>query len=66
MAGIRANDVILSWNGDEFSDPNLLSRAIAATEIGSEVPVEIVRFSNSEPVRMTLTVKVAARPTDSL
>ena len=66
VAGIRKNDVILRWNGDEFSDPNLLSRAIAATDIGSEVPVEIVRLGNGEPVRMTLTVKVAARPNESL
>ena len=66
MAGIRRNDVILSWNAEEFSDPNLLSRAIAATEIGTQVPVEIVRFSNGQPVRMTLTVKVVARPPESL
>jgi len=66
MAGIESNDVILLWDGEEFSDPNLLSRAIAATPIGSQVPVEIVRFQGGKPVRMTLTVKVAAKPTESL
>jgi len=66
MAGIEPNDVILLWDDEEFSDPNLLSRAIAATPIGSQVSVEIIRLQGGKPVHMTLTVKVAARPTKSL
>jgi len=66
-AGMQRGDVILSWNGTEFSDPTLMSRAIAATKIGSKVPVEIVRKSDSAVERLTLTVQVAVRPrADSL
>jgi S1-C subfamily serine protease len=66
-AGMEVDDVILSWDGVEFSDPTLMSRAIAATTIGSEVPVEIVRRGENGPDRLTLTVTVATRPrNDSL
>ncbi len=63
-AGLRVHDVILSWDGIPFSDPTLLSRAIAGTPIGAEVPVEIARFLRGQPMRKTLTVKVATRPPD--
>ena len=65
-AGFDRGDVILTWEGVEFSDPTLMSRAIAASEIGSEVPVEIVRLENGVPNRKTLTVKVATKPVESL
>lgn len=66
-AGMVRGDVILSWNGEEFSDPTLMSRAIAATKIGSKVPVVIVRKGDSGMEQRTLTVQVAARPSfDSL
>ncbi len=61
-AGMLVDDVILTWNGAEFTDPTLMSRAIAATEIGSKVPVEIVRKSESVVEHLTLTVQVAVRP----
>lgn len=63
-AGLHSDDVILAWNGKEFSDPTLLSRAIAATAIGAEVPVKVVRTRNGEPHEMELKVRVAARPPD--
>lgn len=63
-AGVKANDVILSWNGEEFSDPTLLSRAIAGTPIGSEVPMTLVRTTLAGPRVKELKVKVAARPPD--
>ncbi|MBA3483940.1 MAG: trypsin-like peptidase domain-containing protein [Pirellulales bacterium] len=61
-AGLKRFDVILSWNGEEFSDPTLLSRAIAATAIGTEIPVKVVRPTNDGPEELELKVKVAARP----
>ncbi len=64
-AGLQRNDVILSWDGAEYSDPTLMSRAIAATPIGAKVPVEIVRLENGKLKQKTLKVKVAARPVDS-
>lgn len=66
-AGIRRGDVILKWNGHEFSDPTLLSRTIAGTPIGTRVPVEIVRQDRRGTRELTLEVTVAARPkNDSL
>jgi serine protease Do len=61
-AGLRRYDVILSWNGAEYDDPTLLSRAIAATPVGDPVPVKIVRSTDEGPEEIELEVKVAARP----
>lgn len=61
-AGFEIGDVLLTWNGQEFSDPTLLSRAIAATPIGSDVKVKLVRESNGSPKEVELNVKVSARP----
>ncbi len=63
-AGIELGDVLLTWDGEEFSDPTLLSRAIAATPIGSTVPVELVRQNRDGSKRLTVQVKVGARPQD--
>jgi S1-C subfamily serine protease len=63
-AGVREGDVILSWNGKEFSDPTLLSQAIAATPIGSDATMVVLRRSLGGAKRMDLKVKVAARPKD--
>jgi len=61
-AGLESGDVILSWNGQPYNDPTLLSRAIAATPIGERVPVEVVRNSNSGAKEHTLEVVVGTRP----
>jgi serine protease Do len=61
-AGIRLYDVILSWNGQDFSDPTLLSRAIAATPIGTEIPVKLVRKADEGHKELEVKVKVGARP----
>jgi serine protease Do len=63
-AGIEVGDVILSWNGEKYSDPVLLSRAIAGTAIGAKVPVKVVRDSNRGVKKLDLDVTVAARPRD--
>lgn len=65
-AGLQEGDVILSWDGTHYDDPTLMSRAIAATEIGAQVPVEIVRREGDELEYKTLQVTVAVRPPDSL
>ncbi len=64
QAGLQRGDVILSWDGQEVSDPTLMSRSIAATPIGSTLDVEIIRDHSSGPKRMTLEVTVAAKPRD--
>ncbi len=66
VAGLEPGDVILSWDGIEFSDPTLMSRAIAATKIGKVVPVQIMRYRQGGAQKLTLQVQVAARPPDSL
>jgi len=63
-AGMRPGDVILTWNGEKYSDPTLLSRAIAGTPIGTDVPVTIVRPTRNGPKEMKFTVKVSARPSE--
>jgi serine protease Do len=63
-AGIQRGDVILTWDGQEFSDPTLLSRAIAATAIGTSVPVKLVREGTGGPKELSVNVTVAARPKD--
>jgi S1-C subfamily serine protease len=68
--GLRVGDVILQWNDHVATDPNLLSRAIAATEIGSAAKVLIARGDLSrlgrpaDTVRQELEVVVGSR-TDS-
>ena len=62
QAGFEPGDVILTWDGEEYSDPTLLSRAIAATPIGTEVETEIARPIPSGSKRMTLKVTIAIRP----
>ena len=61
-AGLQFQDVILTWNGEEFADPTLLSRAIAATPIGSKIPVKVLRAAANGPKELELDVTVAARP----
>jgi S1-C subfamily serine protease len=47
-AGILRGDVILKWNDVAANDPTLLSRAIAATQIGSVAKVQLVRTDAPE------------------
>jgi len=61
-AGLRPLDIIVSWNGEKFSDATLLSRAIAATPIGAEIPVKVIRPTEEGPEEMDVKVTVAARP----
>jgi serine protease Do len=61
-AGLEAGDVILTWNGEKFSDPVLLSRAIAASPIGADVSMKVARDSPRGVKQVDVDVKVAARP----
>lgn len=61
-AGIRPGDVILQWNDHEATDPTLLSRTIASTEIGSEANVLIRRIVRGQPVDLTLKAVVGRSP----
>lgn len=63
-AGVKAGDVILKWNDHVASDPTLLSRAIAATEIGSKAKLVLVRQTPDGKKQLSLDVPVERRPTD--
>jgi serine protease Do len=64
-AGFRVGDVILKWNDHDAVDPNLLSRTIAATEIGSSAKAIIARVDDDPEngsEQLELDVKVERRP----
>jgi S1-C subfamily serine protease len=67
-AGIQPGDVILKWNDSAATDPTLLSRAIAATKVGSTAKVRLVRAEprngDNEPARseLELAVQVERHP----
>ncbi len=65
-AGIHKDDVILKWNDHLATDPTLLSRAIAATEIGSTAKLVLVRTepNSNDKKELALNVKVERRPKD--
>jgi len=53
-AGIKARDVILTFDGKDISESRKLSRVVADSRVGSEVPVVVWRDGR----RKTLQVKV--------
>lgn len=67
-AGIHEGDVILEWNDLAATDPTLLSRAIAATKVGTKAKVKLVRVgsgsgeSESQRSELELRVEVARHP----
>jgi serine protease Do len=61
-SGLRPGDVILQWNNHEASDPTLLSRAIAATAIGSTAKLVIRRHNGEDTEELKLDVEVERRP----
>lgn len=53
-AGIEPGDVILEYAGEEVAEPRLLSRAVAATEVGSEREVVILRGGERRPLEVEI------------
>jgi S1-C subfamily serine protease len=53
-AGIRAGDVIVSFDGDPVATADDLVTAVRSHEPGDEVDVEVVRQSGTETVTVTL------------
>jgi len=56
-AGVKANDVIVSFNRRAVANVRDLTRAVAETPVGATVPMTIIRAGK----RMTLQVKVDRR-----
>jgi serine protease Do len=61
-SGLRCGDVILRWNEHQATDPTLLSRAIAATKIGSTAKLVILRHNGDGTEQLALDVEVERRP----
>jgi serine protease Do len=62
--GVHPGDIILKWNEHVATDPTLLSREIAATEIGSTAKLVLVRRNGKDKKQLDLSVKVERRPQD--
>lgn len=61
-AGVKPNDIIISFNKQQIKSVRDLSRAVAETPVGATVPMQIIR----DKQRMTLRVKVDRRETQML
>jgi serine protease Do len=62
-SGVHVGDVILKWNDHVATDPTLLSRTIAATEIGSTAKLVVLRGDGpTDRQQLDLEVKVERRP----
>ncbi|EGF92214.1 protease do [Asticcacaulis biprosthecium C19] len=61
-AGLKAGDLILSYDGIEGTTFEALRRHIAVKPIGSDLVLKIKRFPNDD---LTLTVPIVAAPEDS-
>jgi serine protease Do len=61
--GVHPGDVILKWNDHLATDPTLLSRTIAATEIGSTAKLILVRLNGESKKELSLAIPVERRPT---
>nr|WP_232328854.1 Do family serine endopeptidase [Sphingomonas horti] len=57
-AGIRQGDVVMAVNGQEVTPDTTLSYLVANAEIGSRVPIELIRNGK----RMTVTATLGERP----
>jgi serine protease Do len=63
-SGLRVGDVIIKWNEHDATDPTLLSRAIAATEIGSTAKMVVLRHNGDGREQLALDVEVERRPNE--
>jgi serine protease Do len=61
-SGVRPGDVILKWNDHLATDPTLLSRAIASTEIGSKGKLVLIRRSGEGNEELAFDIEVERRP----
>lgn len=57
-AGLRSQDIIINFNGESIVDDGDLVRKVAATRVGTPVPVRIIRNGQE----LTLTVTIGKRP----
>lgn len=56
--GVEQSDIILAWDGVEVHNTKDLQRAVAMTEVGRNVPVEVIRGGET----ITLTILTREMP----
>ena len=61
-SAFKTGDVILKWNEHVATDPTLLSRAIAATEIGSTAKLVLVRQTGKDKKQSRARRKSRTQP----
>jgi serine protease Do len=59
-SGLERGDVIISFDGQPIDGPTNLKNVVAATEVGKEVAVVVIRNGEEK----TITVKIGEQPTD--
>ena len=60
QGGVRAEDVVVSVNGQATETGNALTRAVANAKVGDQLRVELLRDGR----RQTVTVRAAKRPSE--
>ncbi len=61
-AGIKRGDVIVAFNGREIENSHELPSLVAATPVGKEVPVKVVRDGKEVTLRVTVARMEAKEP----
>jgi serine protease Do len=59
-AGVEVSDIVVSVNGNKVEDEKQLLRQVAKLEVGSRVPIEVVREGRTR----TLNLEIARRPNE--
>ena len=60
VAGVRPGDIVLTFDGEEITEPASLVLLLTRAPVGRDVPMEIIRDGKPE----SLTVKIGRRPHD--
>jgi len=61
-SALQAGDLIVAWNGVEFDNPTSLSRLIAATQIGSEAELKLIRENQPRTVKVVVDERPGQLP----
>jgi serine protease Do len=61
-AGLQVNDVVVQFNGQTVQDSNDLIAKVAATEVGQNVALTVLREADGKLDRRTIDVTLGERP----
>ncbi len=53
-AGIKAGDVLLTWNGDELASTAVMMEKLRACKVGDKVEIKLLRGGKEETVTVTM------------